>query len=89
LNIIKCTFCNACLYDSDEFLAETKCHIFYLKCCGCDSAICDDCIDAKGYHEVYHDVCVEEDCNFTITCKDPNHDYDWYCTRCFEMVNTF
>ena len=89
LNIIQCTFCKAYLYDSDEFLAETKSYIYYLRCNGCESAICDDCLDEKGYDNVYHDVCVEDDCNFTITCRDPNHDFDSYCTICFEMVNAF
>lgn len=52
----------------------------------CNFAACDDCIDEKGYDKVYSDICFEENCNFQITCSDPNHDLDNYCNICIKKV---
>ena len=86
--LARCQYCEAYLH-SYEFLEETRAHIPYLSCSSCDFVVCDDCLDEKGYDGISHDVCIEQDCNFIITCRDPNHEVDNYCEKCFSMVNAY
>ena len=83
---IQCAHCNVYLYDRDSDWVDWDDQIIhFLDCCGCDYAVCDDCLGKCGWDTFYSSVC---DLCETTTCDIDNHRNQrvHFCPECVNAI---